>query len=183
MHPAQIVAYRISWANKTQPALSHRSTHQLKATHRLRHSHGRREPRSRSSTWWNCMAAPTPTQAKARGNTPETWDVMMQLCKNQTGTVFFKHHKLNIQSTYRSQPFGQLYTQHTHPPPPLKKHAWATPPYWWTTSRYTHPPSSGALNTQGSWEPPQKHAYASSVKCWGTSHRTNSQQQPHATAQ
>ena len=46
MHPAQIVAYRISRVNKTQPAPRRRYAHQLRATHRLRHSHGRREPRS-----------------------------------------------------------------------------------------------------------------------------------------
>jgi hypothetical protein len=48
---------------------------------------------------------------------------------------------------------------------------------------YGHPPSSGASTTQGSCEPPQKHPCTSNVKYWGTSHLTNFEQQPHATAQ
>ena len=44
----------------------------------------------------------------------------MQLCKNQTGTVFFKYHQINLQSTGSSLRAAVHTTDSASPPPPLK---------------------------------------------------------------
>ena len=73
-----------------------------------------------SPTWWNCVTAPTLSQAKAREDTPEKWDAMMTLCVHQRGTAFFKHHKLDKESTGADLK-AALYTEDiTSPPPPQK---------------------------------------------------------------
>ena len=78
-----------------------------------------REKRAKiSPTWWNCMAAPTSKQASSMEDTPDKWDAMIQLCKNQTGTAFFKHHKLNLQSTGANLRAAIHTTYPASPPPP-----------------------------------------------------------------
>ena len=72
-----------------------------------------------SPTWWNCVTAPTLSQAKAREDTPGKWDAMMTLCVNQRGTAFFKHHKLAIGSTGADLK-AALHKDSASPPPPQK---------------------------------------------------------------
>ena len=67
------------------------------------------------------MAAPTPTQAKARGNTPEKWDAMVQLCKTRqelsssnTTSLTYKAHT----GASRSDSYTHNILSQPPPPPP-----------------------------------------------------------------
>ena len=73
-----------------------------------------------TQAWWKCTSAPTISQARASEDTPEKWQAMLHLCVNQRGTAFFKHHKLNKDSTGQDLRTALHSKAENSPPPPQK---------------------------------------------------------------
>ena len=70
-----------------------------------------------SPSWWQCAMAKPHIQAATQADTPEKWDAMVTMCVNQTGTAFFKHHKLTTKSS-GAQLKEAVYNQDPNSPLP-----------------------------------------------------------------